>query len=307
MDTLKDPGRYQNVHKSDSKLFDMNGKISNEGDYPQLLTLFKAGDIIFNLFNGNSYVIIVANDGTIVRTWDIPQLPFGLKPNTPIPEGTVTYKTLTTKKRCTSIMSKENSRFGFGYVGIGVPVFNNDEFLGVLTITSPLHQQDIVMEISKELQNDIQISNENKKNISNISDEIMNIVNKLLQITTNIQQNIGVIADVTSLIQNVSGQTNLLGLNAAIESAKAGDAGKGFAVVAHEIRRLSDTVKDSVKELNSKLKLLNEIIEDINPQVANLNSQVSKQTMSINEISEITNRLERASERLGSLAQESWM
>ena len=281
---------------------------SGERDNTQLSAILKAGDIIFNLFNRNSYVIVVANDGTIVQTWDVPQLPFGLKPNTPIPEGTVTHKTLISKKRCSSVISKENSRFGFGYVGIGVPVFDdNGKFLGALTITSPLYQQDVVMKISKELKNDIQLSNENKKNISNISDDIINIVNKLSSITTNIQQNIGVIADVTHLIQNVSGQTNLLGLNAAIESARAGEAGKGFTVVAQEIRRLSDTVKDSVKELNSKLKLLNGIIDDINPQVVNLNDQVSKQITSIHEIDEITNRLERASERLGALAQESWI
>lgn len=282
---------------------------SEPADYSsEIAVLLKAGDIIFDLFNGNSYVIVITSDGNIVKTWDVPHLPFGLKPNTPIPEGTVTYKALISRKRVSTMMSKENSKFGFGYIGIGLPIFAaGGTLLGALTITSPVMQQDAVMEISEALKGDIRTSNENKENISNISDEISNIVKKLSQITENLQKNIGVIADAANLIQNVSTQTNLLGLNAAIESARAGAAGRGFTVVAQEIRRLSVTVKDSIKELDSKLTLLNGIIKEINPQVVSLTDQISKQAVSIREIDEIENRLQGASERLSSLAQESWL
>ena len=44
----------------------------------------------------------------------------------------------------------------------------------------------------------------------------------------------------TNEILSISGQTNLLSLNASIEAARAGEAGRGFAVVAEEIRVLSD-------------------------------------------------------------------
>lgn len=95
--------------------------------------------------------------------------------------------------------------------------------------------------------------------------------------------------------------------NASIESARAVVEGRGIAVVAQELRRLSETVKSSVNELDSKLSLLNGIVEGINPQVMHLTDQVSKQTLSIQEIDVITNRLEEASERLSSLAGESWI
>ncbi len=48
------------------------------------------------------------------------------------------------------------------------------------------------------------------------------------------------IDEAVALIFSISGQTNLVSLNASIEAARAGEAGRGFAVVAEEIRKLSD-------------------------------------------------------------------
>ncbi|MCU0847276.1 MAG: methyl-accepting chemotaxis protein [Spirochaetes bacterium] len=80
------------------------------------------------------------------------------------------------------------------------------------------------------------------------------------------------IEEITKTINEIADKTNLLSLNAAIESARAGEYGKGFAVVSDEISKLASVSLDSSKEISMIIKDTVQNIDEVYQSSENMSS-----------------------------------
>lgn len=113
-------------------------------------------------------------------------------------------------------------------------------------------------------------------------------------------------------ITDVAEETNLLSLNASIEAARAGIAGRGFAIIAENIKKLSDSSKDTagdsernqgkieeaVRDLQSRAKQLIDVIDAVNSKVTNLAAATEQIAAATVEVSDITENLKNKMEEL---------
>ena len=130
----------------------------------------------------------------------------------------------------------------------------------------------------------------NSENIANLTKASEEGRYDLETVSTDIQQvakDSESLLEISTVIQDIASQTNLLSMNAAIEAAHAGDAGKGFAVVAEEIRKLAEnsgqeaqkvaevliTIKESVDKITNSIGHVTARFEQIDAEVKTVASQ----------------------------------
>ena len=113
----------------------------------------------------------------------------------------------------------------------------------------------------------------------------------LVQSMAKLQEKTREVQNIAEIIKSISEQTNLLSLNASIESARAGEAGKGFAVVANEIRTLSEQTKTATENIAKILKELNNYAEIATNTVNDTITVSNHQSQLISEASDNFNRI----------------
>ncbi len=147
--------------------------------------------------------------------------------------------------------------------------------------------------------------NRNADEMNRISEQSMNTLKQLLDISSKTRQSISAMAEQTAstnqsveqihvaanLINEISDQTSLLALNASIEAARAGEAGKGFSVVADEIAKLASQSTNSVEEIGKTVVELQSNAEKSVVVMREINEAVELQVNSLTETQHIMERL----------------
>lgn len=256
----------------------------------------------YDLFGGASNVTVWDTEKLLVY-YEAPDMKLGLKANDKMSEKTSAYKCLSTKKRIVTEISKEKSAFNIAYVGMSIPIFNENRIIGVISITSPVMKQNLITEMAEHLQETALQTTKASEGIASSASDIAFAIEELQKSSQQAKNEIGTIGDVIDLIKQISDQTRLLSLNAAIESARAGEAGKGFGVVANEIKKLAQGTAGNVQEISRKLSLISNSVEAIAHKVAELDSLAQNQAAATEEINAAMNTLDGNAKRIIDIAK----
>ncbi|HVL35436.1 MAG TPA: methyl-accepting chemotaxis protein, partial [Burkholderiales bacterium] len=109
------------------------------------------------------------------------------------------------------------------------------------------------------------------------------------------------IGEIVQLISDITEQTNVLALNAAIQAASAGEAGRGFTVVAEEVQRLAERSAEATKHIGAIVKSIQRDTQDAVAAMERSTRGVVEGTKTADEAGEALREIERVSNRLAEL------
>lgn len=223
-------------------------------------------------------------------------LDFKTEINSPLKQGTGLFRIIH-EKLPHLVARIDNPQKNFHYISKGSAVYNGEgEIIGAIAFTQSIQRQQSMKNLAGNLLNDVTLLASTTQEISAQSQEIASVAQELGKITEQSQNRVRETNQVLSFIKDIAGQTNLLGLNAAIEAARVGEQGRGFSVVAEEIRKLAISSTASITKIN-------EIINAIQTDSASTYNQTRQIEAGISQVADAIMHIADTTQGLSQLAQ----
>lgn len=193
--------------------------------------------------------------------------------------------------------------YGFEFIGTATPLFGPDgDVIGGIAIQ--LRKQSELIAIADQISMSLLQANDQLSQVTNGSIGLTDSSQTLLTLAQDTVEHVNEAGEVITIVSKVADQTHLLGINAAIEAAHAGDKGRGFGIVASEIRKLSNETLSSTKSIQHTLKSFEGAIDTMRHSIEQIAATVEQQAASSQQILEYMKEIQRMSEQLNLFAKK---
>lgn len=248
-------------------------------DYAQMV------DVMYDTDFGKTSIFLFDLEKFIhVKMGTIIILP--LKPGDLIPTTTTSYECLQTGKKVQRKVGAE--ALGIAYTGVAYPIWENGVIIGGIATTGS-NEREYALEklpaLSKYLSESLEQVSAAIENIAASAQALADGGQALTLQSQEVNEKALQMEEVVEYINSVASDTKVLGLNASIEAARAGDVGRGFAVVASEIRAMAISSATSAK--------------DIRKIIGGIQGLVGKMTMELEKVGGNTQEVSAAVEEIG--------
>ena len=192
------------------------------------------------------------------------------KPGDPLNPEERNFKALT-NGRDKRIVHYPKEVFGVPFDVVMLPVKNEQgEVVAQFNLLYSMEDQYKLQELMEKTESLTKLIVDSVQHVAAHSEELSSTTEEILNNSSHAVQNSGNVTAVTTFIREISEQTNLLGLNAAIEAARVGEAGAGFGVVAQEIRKLSVDTKQATTQIEDSLKTVQDSIRHMQTEIGEI-------------------------------------
>ena len=236
----------------------------------------------FDHFLDSELVFTISNKEKFLLVKDTQNLKMASKTGDIIPSGCAADVCLRKKEKTYVMVPKEV--FGVPLKTMAVPVFVDGNIEGTIVIGMSLENKEKMSNVANTLSEALSQMSLNAVDMASRFQEISETNSSIEEFIHKTTESSKKTDEVLGFVESIAKQTNLLGLNAAIESSRAGEYGKGFSVVSNEIRNLSQSTKESIEKINEILNNIQDSIGEIEERFNNSNSLLENQTAGLEEL-----------------------